>query len=158
MLMAAHCDLRASALLALTKLMAVERELCDANLRLLFTLLAKGCARPAPPPLLVCDGLLSSVRHPTTQFCCDCLVARNVSQSAPWLGWGLLVQNKVAVRLHHFYLQSKSSWSACILFSHALSTMCIQQVHAVLFETLMPLTLKRYHRCQYLGICTLIEA
>jgi hypothetical protein len=38
-MMAAHADLRASALLALTKLMAIEPHFCDANLRLLFTLL-----------------------------------------------------------------------------------------------------------------------
>lgn len=38
-LMGAHCDLRASALLALTKLMAIEPAFCDANLRLLFSLL-----------------------------------------------------------------------------------------------------------------------
>ena len=38
-MMGAHADLRASALLALTKLMAIEPRFCDANLRLLFTLL-----------------------------------------------------------------------------------------------------------------------
>ncbi len=37
--MAAHANLRASALLALTKLMAIEPAFCDRNLRLLFTLL-----------------------------------------------------------------------------------------------------------------------
>lgn len=42
-LMAAHADLRASALLALTKLMAIEPGFCDANLRLLFTLLHNRC-------------------------------------------------------------------------------------------------------------------
>ena len=43
--MGAHGDLRASALLALTKLMAIEPTTCDANLRLLFTLLQNRCAQ-----------------------------------------------------------------------------------------------------------------
>ena len=37
--MAAHANLRASALLALTKLMALDPSFCDANLQLVFTLL-----------------------------------------------------------------------------------------------------------------------
>ena len=37
--MAESADLRASALLALTKLMAVDASFCDANLQLLFSLL-----------------------------------------------------------------------------------------------------------------------
>lgn len=41
--MGAHADLRASALLALTKLMAIEPGFCDMNLRLLFTLLQNRC-------------------------------------------------------------------------------------------------------------------
>jgi hypothetical protein len=47
-LMAAHASLRASALLALTKLMAIDAAFCDANLRLLFTLLQNRC--PVHPP------------------------------------------------------------------------------------------------------------
>ena len=41
--MAADARLRASALLALTKLMAVDSAFCDANLRLVFTLLQSKC-------------------------------------------------------------------------------------------------------------------
>lgn len=48
-MMGAHADLRASALLALTKLMAIEPHFCDANLRLLFTLLHNRRARMLTP-------------------------------------------------------------------------------------------------------------
>ena len=41
--MTADVRLRASALLALTKLMAVDAAFCDANLRLVFTLLQSKC-------------------------------------------------------------------------------------------------------------------
>ena len=103
MLMAAHCDLRASALLALTKLMVVERELCDANLRLLFTLLAKGCARarrttPPPPPPAMCSSptlghrgcylLKGTPRH---NFAVSLSKPEMLSASAANLSWGLLL-------------------------------------------------------------------
>ncbi len=45
--MAEHYPLRSSALLALTKLMALDAAYCDTNLRLLFTLLQ---TTQAPPP------------------------------------------------------------------------------------------------------------
>ena len=51
-LMNAAADLRASALLALTKLMAIEPRFCDANLRLLFTLLHNRRARRLRPAWL----------------------------------------------------------------------------------------------------------
>ena len=47
-LMGAHADLRAAALLALTKLMCIEPAFCDAHLRLLFTLLQNRCAPRLP--------------------------------------------------------------------------------------------------------------
>lgn len=40
-LLGAHAHLRSSALLALTKLMAIDPTFCDANLALVFTLLEK---------------------------------------------------------------------------------------------------------------------
>jgi condensin complex subunit 1 len=42
----AHAALRASALLALTKLMCLDAGFCDKNLQLIFTLLQNRC-RPA---------------------------------------------------------------------------------------------------------------
>ncbi len=41
----AHPTLRASALLALAKLMCLDAGFCEANLQLLFTLLHNRCAR-----------------------------------------------------------------------------------------------------------------
>ena len=43
-LLGAHVHLRSSALLALTKLMAIDPSFCDANLALVFTLLEKRSA------------------------------------------------------------------------------------------------------------------
>lgn len=53
-MMGAHADLRASALLALTKLMAIEPRFCDANLRLLFTLLHNRRAHMLTPFTACC--------------------------------------------------------------------------------------------------------
>jgi condensin complex subunit 1 len=55
--MAADARLRASALLALTKLMAVDAGFCDANLRLVFTLLQSKCGARS-----VASTLLSAAR------------------------------------------------------------------------------------------------
>ncbi|KAL0030248.1 hypothetical protein WJX77_005012 [Trebouxia sp. C0004] len=46
-LLGAHVHLRSSALLALTKLMAIDPSFCDANLALVFTLLEKRLVEPA---------------------------------------------------------------------------------------------------------------
>ena len=43
-LLGSHAHLRSSALLALTKLMAIDPAFCDANLPLVFTLLEKRSA------------------------------------------------------------------------------------------------------------------
>ena len=48
-LMAADARLRSSALLALTKLMAVDAAFCEANLRLVFTLLHTKCVTHVEP-------------------------------------------------------------------------------------------------------------
>ena len=72
-MMAAHADLRASALLALTKLMAIEPHFCDANLRLLFTLLHNRRARR----LMHCC-MLHEQRH------VDSVHAAALSCSWPW--------------------------------------------------------------------------
>ena len=47
-----HVHLRSSALLAMTKLMAIEPAFCEANLPLLFTLLEKRSADLQPQPYL----------------------------------------------------------------------------------------------------------
>ena len=48
--MAADARLRSSALLALTKLMAIDPGFCEANLRLAFTLLHNKCVIWLEPP------------------------------------------------------------------------------------------------------------
>ena len=51
-LLGVHVHLRSSALLALTKLMAIDPSFCDANLALVFTLLEKRSALSHVPLLL----------------------------------------------------------------------------------------------------------
>ena len=46
----ANDGLRASALLALAKLMCLDAGFCEANLQLLFTLLHTRCVAPSPSP------------------------------------------------------------------------------------------------------------
>ena len=65
-LVAEHHTLRSSALLALTKLMALDAAFCDTNLRLLFTLLQtkQGPPLPLPHVLLLMSTFWASKRPP----------------------------------------------------------------------------------------------
>ena len=58
--MAADARLRSSALLALTKLMAVDAGFCEANLRLAFTLLHNKCATELRASTCKC----AQIQHP----------------------------------------------------------------------------------------------
>ena len=60
--MAVHQNLRASALLALTKLMALDPAFCDCHLQLVFTLLQNRCNKP-PSAATVWRGAMEGPHH-----------------------------------------------------------------------------------------------
>jgi hypothetical protein len=63
-LVAEHYTLRASALLALTKLMALDAAFCDTNLQLLFTLLQNKQASLPQYPSNSCFSQFSNIEQP----------------------------------------------------------------------------------------------
>ena len=71
-----HVHLRSSALLAMTKLMAIDPAFCEANLPLLFTLLEKRLARPSHH---ACRG--HDLQQSTTRF------SMHYQPQVAWLGW-----------------------------------------------------------------------